>query len=65
MAATKRKKRFPKKELNTWVRKRATWSHAEWEALLGELRSEGFEEWTENQEGRDLIGQYLEDKRSA
>ena len=61
---TKRKKRFPKKELNAWVRSRASWSHADCEALLSDLTSQGFEEWTETADGRDEIGAHLEMKRA-
>jgi hypothetical protein len=62
--AIKRKKRFPKKELNSWVKKRSSWNHDEWLALLDELRSQGFEEWTDNTDGQDEIGRYIESKRA-
>ena len=59
----KKKKRFPKRELNTWLRKNSSWDHLAWESLLGDLTEQGFEEWTDCQEGRDQIGLYLESNR--
>ena len=61
----KRKKRFPKKELNSFFKLNKEWSHEQWLTLLSDLEAAGFEEWTSNQDGQDQIGAYLEDKKSA
>ncbi len=61
--ATKKKKRFPKKELNTWLKANPIWDHAQWSALLDDLKTQGFEEWTDAEEGRNEIGLYLETKK--
>ena len=64
VAKSKSKKvRFPKRELNTWLKKNSAWDHFAWESLLGELTEQGFESWTNNQEGRDQIGLYIESNR--
>ena len=55
--------RFPKKELNTWLRKNSSWDHSAWEALIKELGESGFSKWTSTQEGQDEIGLYLETNR--
>jgi hypothetical protein len=65
MAKTKRKKRFPKRELNMWVKTRSTWNHNEWLGLLDDLRGQGFEEWTDCPNGQDEIGLYIENKRTS
>ena len=63
-AATKSKKvRFPKRELNSWLRKNNDWDHCAWESLLGDLAQQGFDAWTNTQEGRDQIGLYIESNR--
>ena len=62
--ATK-KKRFPKRELNTWLRKHLTWNHEEWLQLIDDLKSQGFNELTATQEGLDAIGLYLETKKAS
>ena len=62
--ATK-KKRFPKRELNTWLRKHLSWNHEEWLKLIDELKSQGFDELTSTQEGLDAIGLYLETKKAS
>ena len=62
--AKRKKKRFPKRELNTWVRKKTCWDHSEWLNLLDDLREAGFEQWTDDPEGQDAIGLYIETKRA-
>jgi hypothetical protein len=62
--AKSKKKRFPKRELNTWLKNHLSWNHDEWLALLVSLEAEGFEDWTGNQEGIDAIGLYLEEKKA-
>ena len=61
----KRKKRFPKKELNSFFKLNKEWNHDTWLALLATLEEQGFEEWTSNQDGQDQIGAYLEEKKAA
>ncbi|MCH2175992.1 MAG: hypothetical protein MK193_09730 [Lentisphaeria bacterium] len=58
-----KKIRFPKKELNTWVKNKESWSHEEWLCLLELLRTSGFDQWTDNSDGQDAIGLYIESKR--
>lgn len=58
-----KKKRFPKRELNTWLRTNIEWNHEEWLALLEDLNTKGFEQWTSDQKGQEEIGIYLEEKR--
>lgn len=57
------KKRFPKRELNTWLKSNLSWNHEQWLGLIATLEDQGFEQWTENQEGIDAIGLYLETKK--
>ena len=40
------KNRFPKKELNTWLREYQTWDLIEWLNLLENLTKLGFHEWS-------------------
>ena len=62
-AKTKKKVRFPKRELNTWLRTNIEWDHDQWLELLAELNDQGFSDWTSTQEGQEEIGLYLEEKR--
>ncbi|EDM29716.1 hypothetical protein LNTAR_18238 [Lentisphaera araneosa HTCC2155] len=59
----KGKVRFPKRELNTWLKKNSEWNEASWEALITDLTDQGFNDWTSNQEGKDSIGLYIETNR--
>ncbi len=59
----KPKKRFPKKELNSWLRANKDWSDQQWNQLLGDLTDQGFQEWTTTQQGKDALGLYLETNR--
>jgi hypothetical protein len=61
--ATKNK-RFPKRELNTWLRKNFSWNHEEWLSLITNLKTQGFADLTSNQAGLDAIGLYLETKKT-
>ena len=38
--------RFPKKELNAWLRVHQTWDYIEWLNLLENLTKLGFHEWS-------------------
>ncbi|MBC8259969.1 MAG: hypothetical protein H8E38_13190 [SAR324 cluster bacterium] len=62
--AKKIKKRFPKKELNAWLRLHRTWNHNEWLNLLEDLTQLGFHEWSTCGSGQKNIGFYLETRRS-
>ena len=57
------KKRFPKKELNAWLREHRSWDHSEWIDLLDNLSNQGFHEWCTSGAGQKEIGFYLETKR--
>lgn len=57
--------RFPKKELNAWLKSRASWNHEDWLALLAELGAAGFGTYTETAEGQNTIGMYLEANRKS
>ncbi len=59
----KPKKRFPRRELKSWLRHRSRWDHRDWEDLLHTLAHQGFGEWTGNPAGQDQIGLYLETNR--
>jgi len=61
--ATKIKKRFPKKELNSWLRVHRSWDYIEWLNLLENLTKLGFHEWSTSGLGQREIGFYLETKR--
>ena len=56
-------KRFPKRELNRWLKGRTHWDHNDWENLLKHLCELGFANWTYSKISRDLIGDYLEKNR--
>ncbi len=57
------KKRFPKKELNAWLRVHQTWDYIEWLNLLENLMKLGFHESSTSELGQREIGFYLETKR--
>ena len=57
------KNRFPKKELNVWLRVYQTWDYIEWLNLLENLTKLGFHEWSTSGLGQREIGFYLETKR--
>ena len=46
------KNRFPKKELNAWLRVYQTWDHIEWLNLLESLTKLGFYEWSSSELGQ-------------
>ena len=58
--AKKSSTRFPKRELNTWLKANTSWDHTAWEGLIADLEKAGFTKWTSTQEGKDEIGLYLE-----
>lgn len=62
--ATKKLTRFPKRELNSWLRKNLSWDHSQWLNLIKDLKAQGFTNFTDSQEGLDAIGLYLETKKS-
>ena len=57
-----KKVRFPKKELNLWLKNHLSWNHEEWLMLIDTLDKSGFSYWTQNKELVDNIGFYLETK---
>ncbi|MDD7984978.1 hypothetical protein PQO01_08470 [Lentisphaera marina] len=59
----KGKVRFPKRELNTWLKKNSEWDESTWEILITDLTEQGFSDWTSTQEGKDSIGLYIETNR--
>lgn len=61
--ATGKPPRMPKKEMLSWVRSRSSWDHQDWLALLDDLRDQGFAYWTDSDEGRTALGEYLEANR--
>jgi hypothetical protein len=63
MMTSKKKIRFPKRELNSWLRKHSTWDDQEWKDLIEELNQSGFETWVGSPEARNQVGLYLETNR--
>ena len=61
--AVQKPTRFPKRELNAWLRKNLSWDHSQWLGLIKDLKTQGFTKFTETQEGLDAIGLYLETKK--
>ena len=57
------KNRFPKKELNAWLRVYQMWNHIELLNLLENLTKLGFHEWSSSELGQREIGVFLETKR--
>jgi len=57
------KKRFPKKELNAWLRVHQKWDYIEWLNLLDNLTKLSFHEWRPIELGQSEIEFYLETKR--
>ncbi|MFH1356679.1 MAG: hypothetical protein ABII18_06045 [bacterium] len=55
--------RFPKKELNQWLKGRQAWNHDDWLNLLNDLSKQGFVKWTNDQDGQNQIGCYLEETK--
>jgi hypothetical protein len=62
-AASVKAPRLPKKEMLAWLKNRTAWNHQEWLGLLADLKSKGFGYYTDSEEGRAVIGQYLEENR--
>ena len=58
------KPKLPAKELKAWLKGRMGWNHNEWLVLLADLRTKGYSTLTDNQEGRESIGKFLEVNRS-
>lgn len=58
------KAKVPAKELKAWLKGRKGWSHGDWLTLLESLRKKGYSTLTDTQEGRELIGNFLESNRS-
>ena len=56
-------KRFPKKELNAWLRLHKQWNHHDWLSLLDKLTKRGFHQWSVSVAGQKEIGFYLETRR--
>ena len=56
-------KRFPKKELNAWIRLYKQWNHHDWLILLDKLTKRGFHKWSFSVAGQKEIGFYLETNR--
>ncbi|MDD4873000.1 MAG: hypothetical protein PHR77_20800 [Kiritimatiellae bacterium] len=56
--------RFPARQLKTWLKGRKGWNHDDWLALLTDLRRKGYGALTDNQEGRENIGKFLEANRN-
>ena len=52
------KKRFPKKELNAWLREHQSWDHSEWIDLLDNLPNQGSHEWCASGAWQKGIGYY-------
>ena len=57
------KKRFPKKELNAWLREHRSWNLSEWIDLLDNLSNQGFHEWCASGAWQKGIGFYLGTKQ--
>ena len=57
------KKRFPKKELNAWLREHRSWDHSEQIDLLDNLPNQGFHEWCAFGAEQKEIVFHLEAKR--
>ena len=60
MMTEKINKRFPKKELNAWLRLHKQWNHHDWLSLLDKLTKRGFHQWSVSVAGQKEIGFYLE-----
>ena len=56
-------KRFPKKELNAWLRLHNQWNHHYWLSLLDKLTKQGSHQWSVSVVGQKEIGFYLETNR--
>lgn len=54
---------FPEKELRTWLKTRTYWNHEDWLGLLDDLRKKGYSAFTDHEDGRAQIGQFLESER--
>jgi len=54
---------FPKKELNKWLKTHKAWDHDDWLQLLDDLKTKGYSDLVNNQEGQDSVGLYLETNR--
>lgn len=54
---------FPEKELKEWLKDRKHWNHDDWLGLLDHLNEKGHSKYTECEEGRTCIGNFLETAR--
>ena len=55
--------RFPKKELNAWLRLHKQWNHHDWLSMLDKLTERSFHQWSISVAGQKEIGFYLETNR--
>lgn len=55
--------KFPEQELKQWLHKRVHWDHDAWLNLLKDLHKQGYACYTDSEDGRSQIGQYLEANR--
>ena len=56
-------KRFPKKELNVWLRLNKQWKRHDWLSLLDKLTKRGLHQWSVSVAGQKEIGFYPETNR--
>ena len=56
-------KRFPKKELNAWLRLHKQWNHHDWLSLLDKLTKRGFHQRNVSVAEKKEIGFCLEANR--
>ncbi len=59
----KKPTQFPEKELKNWLKNRKQWDHNNWLTLLDDLRKKGYSEYSDSDEGRTRIGEFLEANR--
>jgi len=55
---------LPARKLRAWLKIHPTWDNQDWLTLLAELRMKGYGGLTDNPEGQETIGQFLEANRS-
>ncbi|MCL5260741.1 MAG: hypothetical protein M1561_03530 [Gammaproteobacteria bacterium] len=54
---------FPQETLKMWLKNRKEWDHFDWLNLLEDLRNSGYSVYTDSEDGRTMIGQFLESER--
>ncbi|OGV66210.1 MAG: hypothetical protein A2283_06705 [Lentisphaerae bacterium RIFOXYA12_FULL_48_11] len=63
MTVFQNKPKLPVRKLRAWLKLHRTWDGQDWLTLLSELRMRGYGGLTDNSDGQETIGRFLEANR--